>query len=146
MKVDETILRFFTDIQSNLKKDKGIDIGIEEIHNIVNCQLESLNLGVSKGLNVQFPRMGTFLNTDKKGRYNKRLITFEEIEKLKESDPNYNSEKAKQEAIKKFAIETKENINNISRTSMTVDEVENAETVKAPRILFKSLYNAPVKK
>jgi nucleoid DNA-binding protein len=141
MKLDPTLIKILEKIQTKLIKEKGTELSIEEIHNIVDFQLTGLSLGVSKGFDVQWVKIGTFTNTDKKARRRERYLSLEEIESLKRDNPTFNDEEARKELILKLANKTKENKKNKTNIILTGEELLKADIIKSPKfIIFKDIH------
>lgn len=140
MKLDDTLISILEEIQIKVADKKDIELSIEEIHNIVDFQLQSTVMGISKGFDVSWSRVGKFIFTDKKARRTERNLTFAEIESLKRMNPNYDAEKAKHDFALKKIEDTKKNKLDKKRASITAKDLINANTISTPNnIIFKSL-------
>lgn len=68
MKVDDTITGIFNTIAKEVKEKYGIEYSIDQIHDIVNTQIEATKYGFAKGISICWSRFCKFIFTNKVNR------------------------------------------------------------------------------
>ncbi len=139
MKLDDTLIKIFTTIQQEVKDKYGIEYDIEDLHGIVNTQIEATKLGFSKGITVHWSRFCKFVFTDRANRKKETQRFAETVASHEDLLPH-----EKEQLIKEYIVATGENKRAIlagSRTdrhfiSSTVEEVVQTETVNPVKTLM----------
>ena len=93
MKLDETLSKILHNIIIEVEAQHGIRYSLEEIHNVVESQLNATELGVAKGLTVHWTGLGKFIYTDKA---NRQKFVFDEINKAALLNPDITTEEIEQ--------------------------------------------------
>lgn len=149
MKLDKTLTKILTEIQSEVLQERNIHISIEEIHSIVETQIEATKLGFAKGITVHWFKFCKFVFTNK---HNNVKEIKQLNQRLEDNDDLLPHEKI---AIKKNAIilkaESRDKLIKKStlRTteSITVDSLMNIENVNIVKpLMFVTLTNKHSKK
>lgn len=143
MTLDTVLTNILLKIQADTKEKFNRDMPIEEIHSNIDIEFYGLILGVSKGLDVQLPKLGKFLFTNRVNRRKEKTKVFKLLKDNQELNPDFNYEEAKQIFLKDWALATeqaKQDKKNIKELSAI--ELLEKETIKEPSFnLFKKLGN-----
>lgn len=83
MKLDNTLSRIIITIQEEVKEKFNKEYSIEELHDVIDSQLEATKLGFTKGISVHWHRFCKFIYTD---RANRKKHIYKQIERLVEDD------------------------------------------------------------
>lgn len=101
MKLDETLTRFLKEIQEEVFKEFGISLSSEQIHDIIETQIEATKLGISKGITVHWIRFGKFVFTDKCNTIKELKVLDQRLEDNEDLLPHEKLELRKSKIIEK---------------------------------------------
>ena len=128
MKLDNTLEQILEELKDELKNDLGEELSIEEIHEIVQSQIEATKLGIAKGISVHWYGFCKFLFTDRKTRKVNVGKAFERKGLDKFSEEDKQSELGKS-IIKAHGIIKNEVISNeTNKSSSSLEDLNNIET------------------
>ena len=66
IKVDDTVSGIFDIIIKEVKNKYNVDLSSEKIYNIINCQIETTKLAITKGISIHWMCFGKFIFTDRR--------------------------------------------------------------------------------
>lgn len=149
MKLDETLTRFLTEIQNEVLQERNILMSIEEIHSIIETQIEATKLGFTKGLTVHWARFGKFVFTDKHNNVKEIRQLEQRLENNEDLLPHEKITIKKNAIIAKAESRDKKIKESTLRTTqgITVESLMNVEDVnKVKPLMFVALNNKHSKK
>lgn len=91
MKVDEVLLSIYNEVLSEIEKEKGIKLSVEEIHNVFVSQLEGFTCGVLKDEPIHWINIGKFLPLNRKANSREAEAFKKNLEKELEYNTNIDS-------------------------------------------------------
>lgn len=121
--MDNVIKNILEEVQKELKKERNVDISIEELYNICISQFKVANLGFKKGIEIRLPIFGSFISNNKLGV----IERIKEIQKVHKDK----SEKEIKEILNKEFIALKEQkkaknkIRNKKESNHTLEDLKN---------------------
>lgn len=89
MKLDDTLIRILEQIKEEVKVKYNLTIGIEEVHQVINVQIEATKLGFIKGISVTWSKFCKFIYTE---RYNRKIDTINKLNKIDLDSPDLSLE------------------------------------------------------
>lgn len=114
--------------RDEFKKAYKVDISIEEIDELHKGMVECIGICVRKGMNVQVPRIGNFLNGNTRHRKKMAKASVKELEELQDELPRI-------QLLKKEIEDRKERI-ELKRKSIKSEDGVNIE-----RLLELSIFD-----
>lgn len=140
MKTDATLGRIFSTIQQELKDKKGIELGLEDIHNIADFQFTMIGVAVSKGLDIQLPKLGKFKHCDRTNRGKEKKETFKLLKDNAEVNPDFNYDEVKAAIVRNWALEAEVLESKRNKNETTITELLEAPVKNTSRLtIFKKL-------
>jgi hypothetical protein len=143
MVLDDTLFRIITQIQKEVKVNFKTDLSVEQVHGVVNAQIEATKLGFSRGITIHWTRFCKFVYTAKQKRKIEIASYLDLLDNRGDKNPVEILEAKKLLVIKK--AEEKRSIINNDRSnqgsfSSTLEDIKKIEVSKNNNfITFKCL-------
>jgi len=149
MVLDDTLKRILTTIQGEVQVKFKEELSIEQIHSVVNTQVEATKLGFSKGITVHWVRFCKFVYTAKNKRSKEVASYLDLLDNQGELTPQEILE-AKRLFIIENSFKRKkiiaEDIASRGNKGKTVEEITKLPTNTNTPIMFKALHYKHLKK
>ncbi len=140
MKLDDTLDQIIEEIQEELKVDLGEELSIEEIHEVIQSQIEATKLGIAKGVSVHWYGFCKFLFTDRKTRQKNVFKDFERKGLDVHNEKDKTSELGKSIVVKHGIIKNEIISTETNKSSSSLEELDNKETKHGIKItLFNNI-------
>jgi hypothetical protein len=123
MILDDTLIKMFTQIKEEVKAKYNVEYSIEEIHSIVDVQIEATKVGISKGITVIWHRFCKFVFTNKYVRKEEVKLYQNHIDSIEDLSQE-EKDKLKYDKVIESARQKKNHKANSKKVTGNQDTVE----------------------